>query len=206
MTNRAFRLLVAIVFITGSVEAAPPTLPPQTPEEFEAYLAVIVNDHEKAAKLLPAMAEKGHVLAQSPLGQMYLKGLGVKQDFLEATKWLGKASAQGDGESSYTLGIMYELGHGVTKDAVRGTEFFERASEQGDKKSPAILAAKYAQGIGVSKDDVSAYVWASIGAAYGDEDAKKYRDELESNMPRKEMLDAQKTAREWFVRLRNNGK
>jgi uncharacterized protein len=110
---------------------------------------------------------------------------------------LEKASAQGNGEASYNLGVMYEAGLGVAEDHVRGTRFLERAAEQRDKKAPQLFAIKYAQGVGIPKDYVIAHAWANIGAAYGDEQSKKFREELEISISRDERLHAQRTAQEW---------
>ena len=177
---------------------------PKTVSEFEAYAAVLTNDYEKAATLLKPMAEKGNALAQGALGQFYLKGLGVKQDFVQAMRWLEKASANGDSESSFTLAIMSETGVGATKDQVRAARMLEKASEQRNKKAPILLALKYYEGVGVPKDKVFAHAWSNIGAAFGDEDSKKLRDEIEKMMSISEVQEAQRAAREWFARHKSN--
>jgi TPR repeat protein len=38
------------------------------------------------------LAFRGHVKAQGCLGEMYLSGKGVPQDYAEAAKWLRKAA------------------------------------------------------------------------------------------------------------------
>jgi TPR repeat protein len=40
-------------------------------------------------------------------------GLGVPQDYTEATKWYRKAAEQGDAKAQYNLGYMYNDGCGV---------------------------------------------------------------------------------------------
>src|SRR5262249_7060348 len=136
-------------------------------EKVELALAILLDQYDKAVPLLKTRAEKGEASSQATLGQFYLKGLGVEQDFFKAAEWLEKASAQGESEASFALGVMHEAGMGVTKDQMRGTRLLEKAAEQGDKKAPQLLAVKYAQGIGVPKDNVTAHFWANIGAAYG---------------------------------------
>jgi hypothetical protein len=186
------------------VTTAPAYAQPKTPEELEAFLAVMTDDYDKAARLLKPMAEKGDALAQDTLGLYYLKGLGVKQDFVEAKRWLEKASAQGYGESTFTLAMMYDQGVGLTKDDMRAARLYEKAAEQGNKKAPGHLASKYYQGKGVPKDMIYAYVWSNIGAAVGDEQAKTARDELEKVMPEKQVHEAQRIARDWFGQHRKN--
>ncbi len=79
----------------------------------------------------------------------------------------------------------------------------EKAAEQGDKRAPTILAVKYYKGVGVLKDSVTAYAWANIGAALGDNDSEKFRDDIERSMSANEVQQAQKIAREWFARHRS---
>jgi TPR repeat protein len=72
--------------------------PPQRPlQEIRAlaFVAVITDDYDTAAPLLKTLAEKGDTLAQSTLGSFYLKGLGVKRNFLEAAEWFGKSFGAG---------------------------------------------------------------------------------------------------------------
>jgi TPR repeat protein len=94
-TLRFVCLLIAVALAYGFAHAEPQWPPkggPKTIEEVEAFAAVISEDYEKAAPLLKPLAEKGHALAQGALGEMYLRGLGVKQDFTQAKRWLEKAS------------------------------------------------------------------------------------------------------------------
>jgi TPR repeat protein len=41
---------------------------------------------------------------------MYLHGIGVKQDYSEALKWLQFAAARNEGSSYLYLGLMYQNG------------------------------------------------------------------------------------------------
>ena len=206
-TQSAFYpLLIAVLLFSGFAKAELKASPPKTIEEMEAYTAVITDDYKKAVPLLESMAAKGNPVAQSVLGQYYLKGLGVKKDYFKAEQLLEKASAQGDSESTYTIGVMYELGIGVTKNSVRGTHLLVLAAEQGSKKAPPILAAKYFDGVGAPKDNVSAHVWANIGAALGDDKSKSLRDSLENSMSKEELIEARRIAREWFAKHPADGK
>ena len=51
---------------------------------------------------------------------MYLKGLGVKQDSVEAARWIRKAADQGKGEAESFLAESYRAGtNGFAKDYVQ---------------------------------------------------------------------------------------
>ena len=59
-------------------------------------LEAIAQDSDDFAALVRA-AEQGGAEAQYNLGLMYLEGLGVKQDNVEAYAWIRTAAAQGKG-------------------------------------------------------------------------------------------------------------
>jgi TPR repeat protein len=44
-------------------------------------------------------AEKGYAPAQAALGAMYLNGLGVRQDYVQADMWLNVAASRSDADS-----------------------------------------------------------------------------------------------------------
>lgn len=71
---------------------------------------------------LKAAAEQGDVKAQLSLGEMYARGEGVPQDYVEAAKWYRKAAEQGNADAQTTLGLMYSEGVGVPKDDARNGE------------------------------------------------------------------------------------
>jgi TPR repeat protein len=64
------------------------------------------------------LARLGNVRAQSQLGFMYARGLGVPQNYVEAAKWYYRAADRGDGRAQLELGLMYNKGQGVPRDLV----------------------------------------------------------------------------------------
>ena len=57
--------------------------------------------------------------SQYYLGFMYLHGLGVKQDYGESVKWLGKAAEFGHEEAEYLLGLAADRASGRTSKRPR---------------------------------------------------------------------------------------
>jgi len=55
----------------------------------------VAQEVDDTAASLRAAAEQGDASAQYNLGVMYLEGLGVKQDSVEAYAWIRTAAAQG---------------------------------------------------------------------------------------------------------------
>ena len=57
--------------------------------------------------------------SQNGLGWMYMKGIGVKQNYTEVIKWFEKAVQQGLASSMVNLGALYNNGLGTAKDLIR---------------------------------------------------------------------------------------
>jgi TPR repeat protein len=68
--------------------------------EFRARDAEVVAWYRKAA-------EQGHLESQVMLGEIYGRGLGVREDPAEALKWFRRAADQGDPGSLSTLAWHY---------------------------------------------------------------------------------------------------
>lgn len=79
---------------------------------------------QAAAIAVRQRAEQGDAKAQAELGTMYLDGAGIKQDYVEALRWLRKAAEQGDRGGRFELGEMYLQGKGVEQDYVEAARWF----------------------------------------------------------------------------------
>ena len=60
-----------------------------------AVESFVDGSYESAFKRFSRLSAKGSVISQYHLGLMYLKGLGVLQDFCRAHLWLNMASSRG---------------------------------------------------------------------------------------------------------------
>lgn len=67
--------------------------------------------------------------AAGMIGQMYLRGEGVKQDYLRAWVWFSRGQSTGDAESVNGLGVMLRDGLGTTTDIGAATAYFEAAAK-----------------------------------------------------------------------------
>jgi len=66
---------------------------------------------------------------------LYYLGLGVKQDYVQAAKWLNLAAKQGHATAFETLGRIFFLGHGVDKNNVLAYKWFSLAVHAGANKA-----------------------------------------------------------------------
>jgi hypothetical protein len=57
-------------------------------------------------------AENGLAEAQAQLAVVYLQGLGVPRNPVEALKWSTKAAEQGHPQGQFNIGAMYAMGVG----------------------------------------------------------------------------------------------
>jgi lysine biosynthesis protein LysW len=76
-------------------------------------------------------AKAGDVNAQYELGNCYMTGKIVHQDFEQALIWLHKAADQGEPFAMYNIGILYSCGHGVKQNCSKAQLWFAKANEHG---------------------------------------------------------------------------
>ena len=153
--------------------------------------AIQRGNHKKAFKIFKPLANEGNAIAQDMLGELYQKGQGVKQDYLEAAKFFKLAAAQGSRSAQYFLGKLYQNGQGVKQDYLKAIkwllesaqqghisaqflrqepyykEWVELAAEQGDSNAQIFLGANYYLGLNVSRNYSEAIRWYKKAAEQG---------------------------------------
>ncbi|MBW6510135.1 MAG: sel1 repeat family protein [Desulfuromonadales bacterium] len=120
-------------------------------------------DYGGVFKIEAQLAEQGDAEAQVTLGVMYLNGLGVKQDNLQAAIWFRKAAVQGEVDAQYNLAVIYDIAQYYEGTA----KWYRKAAEQGDAEAQATLGAMYLDGLGVEQDYVKASTWSRMAAEQG---------------------------------------
>ena len=90
-----------------------------------------VTDFNKARFWLFKAAKSGHAGAQALMGDLYRKGLGVKQDYQKALDWYIEDAESENPISQYGLSVMYREGLGVEKDLIQSADWAKLAREQG---------------------------------------------------------------------------
>lgn len=132
--SRATLIQAALAMGLGCAAIAPPVkgaaAQPRTAGE-QAYARA---DYVRAARLLLPEAQDGRAAAQTYLGYMYAKGLGVPQDFALAAKWLTLAADQGMPAAQYLLGCLYDRGQGVKHDFVMAEIWLDLAAAHAEPR------------------------------------------------------------------------
>ena len=86
-------------------------------------------DHRKSFIVCRPLAEQGVSLAQNALGEMYMYGDGIPQDYNEAAKWFRLAAEQGHRRAQFLLGVLYWSGDGVPQDYDEAVKWFRLADK-----------------------------------------------------------------------------
>jgi uncharacterized caspase-like protein/multidrug efflux pump subunit AcrA (membrane-fusion protein) len=92
------------------------------------YVAYDRADYRTSLNVWLPQAQEGDKEAQTYVGEIYEKGLGVPPDYVVAAAWYRKAAAQGHSRAQINLGFLYEKGLGVEKDPVQALSWYRRAS------------------------------------------------------------------------------
>jgi len=90
---------------------------------------------------------------------------------------------------------MHYVGEGVPKDQVEAVKWWRKAADQGHADAQAWLGFMYYNGEGVPKDAAEAYAWYNL-ASISNEDARKWRDELEKSLTSEQKVRAQQLSTE----------
>ncbi len=91
-------------------------------------------------------ASNGDAEACFKLGALYANGRGVKQDSVQARKWLKKAIGQENNAARTLLGWLYLNDESLRKSDTDAIELFLQAAEAGDSDAQCSLGDIYLEG------------------------------------------------------------
>lgn len=92
--------------------------------EFVAYDRA---DLQSALRIWSQAAESGDTEAQTNVGEIYERGLGVPPDFAAAAQWYQKAADKGYSRALFNLGTLYDQGLGVPQDGLKALNLYRQA-------------------------------------------------------------------------------
>ena len=145
-------------------------------------------------------AEQGDTTAQSSLGECYMNGDGVAQDFKKAFFWFEKAAIGGDANAQSELGNCYGKGFGVEKNEKLAASWRLKAALQGNSYAQYNVAISLMYGEGLAKDEVEAYAFLNLSCTSDRPSvirrAKVTLADLEKKISRNEIAEGQKRTKE----------
>lgn len=92
------------------------------------YVAFDRADYRTALNIWLEKAKQGDAEAQTYVGEIFEKGLGLPVDYKTAFSWYSKAAQQGYSRAQINLGYLYEKGLSVNKDMLQALNWYRRAS------------------------------------------------------------------------------
>lgn len=95
------------------------------------YVAYDRADYSTALRIWLPLAQMGDPEAQTYVGEIYEKGLGLSADYKLAAHWYGEAAKQGFSRAQINLGHLYEKGLGVPLDKQQALNLYRSASGLG---------------------------------------------------------------------------
>lgn len=113
-------------------------------------------------------ADQGNATAQTYVGYLYEKGLGVPRDYAQALSWYRKASDQGYAPAQKNIGNLYEQGSGLTRDYAEAMRWYRMAADQGNAGAQTNIGYLYEDGLGVTQDYGEAMRWYRKAADQGE--------------------------------------
>ena len=189
--RRLVAAFVAVVIATMATEVLA--------QDFNDGVKAVQNgDFATAVKIWTPLAEKGSREAQFNLAVMYDDGMGIPEDNAEAAKWYRKAAENGFPQAQLILGIMYVEGEGVPEDTEESLNWLLKAAKHKNgigADAQARIGRIYERGIGVEKDDVTAYVWFSVAAANGSDEATWETQSVVKRLTSSQLAEAQQRSK-----------
>lgn len=148
------------------------------------YVAYDRSDYRTALKVWLAGAKAGDPEAQTNVGEIYEKGLGIQPDYKLAFAWYKKAAEQNYSSAQINLGYMYEKGLGIEKDVAEALNWYRKAS-------------------GLTDDDLefSSTIEVVVASAV-EQETQKLREEIERRKQESQLLRQQLTETERKLKLR----
>ncbi|PYM18907.1 MAG: hypothetical protein DMD81_04860, partial [Candidatus Rokuibacteriota bacterium] len=101
------------------------------------YVAWDRASYATALKVWLPLANEGDRDAQTYVGEINEKGLGVAPNYSEAEKWYRRAAEAGHPRAAVNLGYLYEQGLGVPKDPAQAAIWYRKAVGAKDVTPPA---------------------------------------------------------------------
>ncbi|MGH8617528.1 MAG: tetratricopeptide repeat protein [Burkholderiales bacterium] len=161
----------------------------------------VEQDNKQAAFWYEKLAKQGDVRAQTTLGLLYFRGVGLERNYELAYKWWSLAAAR-DPAAQFNLGNLFFEGKGVPVDPAKAAEWYAAAARKGHVQAQHDLGMLYYQGAGVTRDVPRAYMWVQVAALQGDERAELSLKRIAADMTPAQIAEAKGLANEWISRLK----
>lgn len=162
-------------------------------------------DKENGFKWLYSAAINGRSSKESQrlLGQFFMSGNNVPQNYEEALRWYGLAAKGGDAEAQSELAFLYFSGRFVEKNYKKARHWFNIAARNGYPTAQYNMGILWYTGKGVpGVDTEKAYAWFNLAAASGHTDGMAAKNFLETILSEDELQSAQDYSMELYREIK----
>jgi len=169
--------------------------------EFNKAVAFVRDkDYPSAVTIFKSLSEQDDHDAQYNLALLLRKGLGHPSNYPLALQWAWLSQLSGITKAAKLSGDLLAIIPDETKDIVRSSVLTILQGRMGKGDRNAILQkAQFHLTVVVEPDYISAYALRSLGAAIGLEGAVELRDEIESELEPKDLMESQALAANLFA-------
>jgi TPR repeat protein len=170
-------------------------------------------DGAEAYRWFTEAMKRGDLDAPLMLGDLYARGLGVRQDYARAAELYRTAANFGhSAEAQYLLGDLYAYGRGLPQDYTLAIAWLRKAALHRHAGAQSYLGSFYEYGFGIDRDPVEAYVWYSLAAQQQamalsfrpDIDPRASAEKLKAAFSRLQLRDAERKLAERRKTVRAN--
>ncbi|KAF9430003.1 hypothetical protein BGZ76_000996 [Entomortierella beljakovae] len=117
-------------------------------------------------------SEQLNAKGQNYLGELYLNGYGVPQDYSKAMEWFLRSANQGNASAQFNIGFLYHNGFGIPRDCLQAMEWYIKSADQGNTDAQLNIGILYHDGHGVQQDYLKALEWYTKSADQGNASAQ----------------------------------
>ena len=119
------------------------------------------------ARVAQQGADQGDADSQYNLGQMYLSGRGVPQNYATANFWYQKAAARGSAKAELAIGDLYFDGDGVPLNYADALTWYRKAADKGYPMAEQAMGKMNFYGDGLPQSYLGALAWYRKSADQG---------------------------------------
>ena len=192
-------LVMGTVMIAANLSCA--TIGYAEKSEFnKAVTFVRDKDYFSAVIIFRALSEQDDHDAQYNLALLLKKGLGHPSNYPLALQWAWLSQLSGITKAADLSDNLRAVVPDETKDIVRSNvlTILQDRMKKGDRNA-ILQKAQFHLTVVVEPDYISAYALRSLGAAIGLEGAVELRDEIESELEPKDLMESQALAANLFA-------
>ena len=178
----------AVSLLTAEAQEGNPIAQYHLGNIYSSGMAGVEIDLKRGLDYFRESAAQGYAPAQYNLAASYKLGDGIPKNTEKALEWYLAAADQGHTDAQLQAAIILQARGGFA-DALT---LFRSSALLGNTNAQALLGASYHSGEGAPQNFEQAYIWYSLAAANGDEEAAALREVVAKQLDKQALSRVQK--------------